>query len=618
MNELHYHKTIQCKDRDGDGDREEDTVGSDQDERALPAPEDRDGDGDREEDTVGSDQDESPEPTPAEQPDSGDEWDTDLEADEQDRRGRLVSPTELYLVACRLTAVIPCSYVLRQLASTTLDLNQQGTLDLNHHGLGPLGAKALAITLLSDVQISNLELKDNHLLAEGIGYLMEMLKENFTIQSLVRNGFIDADARSLADALAALGEALRHNNTLVHLDLSNNRVSDEGTALLCNGLLAHNPLTQLGALNLLNTIRNNPKSALEEINISTVLVNEAFVVLLEAVCQNHSGLEVQFKGVTGSVTRTKKPSIALNIIQDFLTEEKEGLLELFQSLDKEGNMSVDNKEFRKAVQHANIPLDQHQLEWLIQNFDKDCTGRINYSEKNTSTEKTTPAQRKEHQHREKNTSTEKRTPAQRKEHQHSEKNTSTEKTTPAQRKEHQHSEKNTSTEKRTPAQRKEHQHSEKNTSTEKTTPAQRKEHQHREKNTSTEKRTPAQRKEHQHREKNTSTEKRTPAQRKEHQHREKNTSTEKRTPAQRKEHQHREKNTSTEKRTPAQRKEHQHRENNTSTEKTTPAQRKEHQHREKNTSTEKRTPAQRKEHQHRENNTNTEKTTHYALRYKEH
>ncbi|XP_070297645.1 leucine-rich repeat-containing protein 74A-like, partial [Salvelinus sp. IW2-2015] len=383
----------------------------------LPAPENK------EEETVGSDQvldglgqEESPDSTPAE-PDSGDEWDTDLEADEQDRRDRLVSPTELYLVACRLTAVIPCSYVLRQLASTTLDLNQQGTLDLNHHGLGPLGAKALAITLLSDVQISNLELKDNYLLAEGTGYLMEMFKENFTIQSLnlsnnhlqsagskhickmlldnvsiksinlSGNGFIDADAKRLADALAnnyrlkdldlshnqfcdtggehlgqmlanneglrdagpelepfedewsgdtvnvtlkqldlswngfgsagaqALGEALRHNNTLVHLDLSNNRVSDEGTALLCNGLaandslrvlrvvsdegtallcnglaandrlrvlrLAHNPLTQMGALTLLNSVRYNPKSALEEINISTVLVNEAFVELLE-------------------------------------------------------------------------------------------------------------------------------------------------------------------------------------------------------------------------------------------------------------------------------------------------------------------------------------------------
>ena len=49
------------------------------------------------------------------------------------------------------------------------------------------------------------------------------------------NGFGSAGAQ-------ALGEALRHNNTLVHLDLSNNRVSDEGTALLCNGLAANDSL----------------------------------------------------------------------------------------------------------------------------------------------------------------------------------------------------------------------------------------------------------------------------------------------------------------------------------------------------------------------------------------
>lgn len=37
----------------------------------------------------------------------------------------------------------------------------------------------------TDMHITNLELADNYLLAEGARYLLEMLKANFTIQHLV-------------------------------------------------------------------------------------------------------------------------------------------------------------------------------------------------------------------------------------------------------------------------------------------------------------------------------------------------------------------------------------------------------------------------------------------------
>lgn len=40
----------------------------------------------------------------------------------------------------------------------------------------------------TDMNITTLELADNHLLAEGAKYLVEMLRANFTIQNLVRVG----------------------------------------------------------------------------------------------------------------------------------------------------------------------------------------------------------------------------------------------------------------------------------------------------------------------------------------------------------------------------------------------------------------------------------------------
>lgn len=42
----------------------------------------------------------------------------------------------------------------------------------------------------SDIQITDLELEDNCLLSEGAKYLVEMLKENFTIQRMVCEHYI--------------------------------------------------------------------------------------------------------------------------------------------------------------------------------------------------------------------------------------------------------------------------------------------------------------------------------------------------------------------------------------------------------------------------------------------
>lgn len=45
-----------------------------------------------------------------------------------------------YLQACRDSGVIPVSYFHRNL--------QQADIDIKHHGLGPMGAKAIAIALV--------------------------------------------------------------------------------------------------------------------------------------------------------------------------------------------------------------------------------------------------------------------------------------------------------------------------------------------------------------------------------------------------------------------------------------------------------------------------------------
>ena len=52
-----------------------------------------------------------------------------------------------YLQACRDAGVIPVSYFHRNM--------QQAEVDIKHHGLGPLGAKAIAIALVVSADCSH-------------------------------------------------------------------------------------------------------------------------------------------------------------------------------------------------------------------------------------------------------------------------------------------------------------------------------------------------------------------------------------------------------------------------------------------------------------------------------
>ncbi|KAM7367955.1 hypothetical protein PAMP_014217 [Pampus punctatissimus] len=354
--------------------------------------------------------------------DSGAEWDTDLETDNDTNQRQRLSQAELYLQACQRIGTIPVSSVLRHLG--------EANLNLNHYGVGPLGAKALAIVLQN--------LSNNQLGLDGADIISKMLLDNYYIKSIKLSGndFDDSAAKYFADALKgdyvikeldlshnkfcdaggaqlgqmlgtviggtafklqaglaafdchlscsslifsfpqvnstlkqlqlswngfsrveseSLGQALRENSTLVMLDLRSNRIDDQAVTLLCEGLakndtlrflkLSHNPLTNIGALTLLKAVKNNTKSAVEEIDISTVFVCEAFVELLDEARQRRPALDIRYS-VMSSVTRN---IAALQIFQKFLEERNETILDFFQALDKEGMMKVSTYAFRKAV-----------------------------------------------------------------------------------------------------------------------------------------------------------------------------------------------------------------------------------------------------------------------------
>ncbi|PWA16328.1 hypothetical protein CCH79_00004539 [Gambusia affinis] len=416
--------------------------------------------------------------SPIESQSTDTESDQELESDGKKKFSKHMSVAEVYMEACKRVGVVPVSYFIRNHSSPTMTLT--------YHGLGPLGCKALAIALVSDVHIRTLELADNHIQAEGVKYLAELLRANFTIQhldlsnnhvksegaehiakmlmdsislksiKLSGNGFADDDAKHFTEALSnnsrikdldlshnkfcgkggeylgqllannegmevldlswnhlrmkgavafsaglkvnmmlkhldlswngfgnegalAMGEALKFNNTLVHLNLSNNCITNEGVSMLCRGLdynetlrvllLAYNAVTVEGALALVNVVKNSPKSALEQINICNVLVNENFVNLLELTCQEHPGLDVQYEGVGGFIAQKPPKRIdPMKVIQDYLDKRKLRLWDFFRNIDKDGTMRVPVTDFRKAI----------QIEELIHRLDRGRTGMVDY------------------------------------------------------------------------------------------------------------------------------------------------------------------------------------------------------------------------------------------------
>ncbi|NWX19856.1 LR74A protein, partial [Aegotheles bennettii] len=416
--------------------------------------------------------------------------DTDLEVEDPEKAFVDITGTDLYLEACRLMEVMPVSHFIRNL--------DKPYVNLNHHGLGPKGAKAIAITLVSNGAITHLELEDNGILAEGGICIAEMLRENSSLQELnISNNHLDtAGAEAIAsllldnmsylralklsggppkqshclctfvslqgnyrvkemdlshnefsekggqllgqmlasnttleildlswnylrrkgtealgrglrvnDALKilnlswngignkgalALGEALKVNNVLVHLDISNNQVNNEGAKKLCRGLqvngnlkilkMASNPLTVEGATDLIMSIRKNPTSMMEEINISNVLVNKTFISLLDVVCQTRPELDVIYGEVEGCITKIpKQHPNPMKVIQDYLKEHNLQLCDFFSSIDKDGNMKIPVAAFRRAMmQQSSIPLDRVQIRELVRKLDRNQTGVVDY------------------------------------------------------------------------------------------------------------------------------------------------------------------------------------------------------------------------------------------------
>ncbi|XP_038075125.1 leucine-rich repeat-containing protein 74A-like isoform X2 [Patiria miniata] len=420
--------------------------------------------------------------------DSDSGWDTDLEIEEDSKETYDATGRRAYIQACKDLGVVPVSHFLRHITTNKISMK--------HHGLGPQGAKAIAIPLVTNTTVLTLDLEDNWIEGEGAGYISEMMKENCYISDLnlagnkmrskgakvvgemlndntsirkinvAGNDFKDRDAQPFADAIKnnyrikeldlshnefaeiggeimgqgiaatesvsnlnlswnhlrrngaisicrgmaenlsikrldvswngfandgalAMAEALKFNSSLQWLDISNNRIADEGALLLSKGLevndslqilrLGMNPITAAGAMALLVAINNNSNTALDELDLTDIVVNKDFVDLLEQIKQGRSNFLVFYKGAIGKFEKPAEKEVdPLKLLVQHIEKNNLRIWDLFKAYDKDNSLTVTREEFKNGIMGSNIPLTPRQIDKLVVTLDRDGDGEIDY------------------------------------------------------------------------------------------------------------------------------------------------------------------------------------------------------------------------------------------------
>ncbi|XP_069070535.1 leucine-rich repeat-containing protein 74B isoform X1 [Pleurodeles waltl] len=158
-------------------------------------------------------------------------WDTDVEIEETKK---VYDPTgkEKYLEACQAYGVVPISYFLRHM--------KDSELIMMHHGLGPQGAKALSLALVTNTFIVKLNLSDNSLEGEGAAAIAEMLKDNCYITE------IDLSSNRLGfKGARVLSAMLFENTSLRKLNLSGNGFNDQMASFFAEALMNNQKVESL-------------------------------------------------------------------------------------------------------------------------------------------------------------------------------------------------------------------------------------------------------------------------------------------------------------------------------------------------------------------------------------
>ncbi|XP_035680508.1 leucine-rich repeat-containing protein 74A-like [Branchiostoma floridae] len=327
-----------------------------------------------------------------------------------------------------------------------LKANQQiTTVNLSYNNLGPEGALAVAEMLEENKVITSIDLSGNHFGESDGVHFARVLKENTTLQELIlkENEFRENGARLIGKGLVlnstlrrldlswnhirnkgalaictamkknlglrdldvswngfsdagaiAMAATLKVNVTLTDLDLTNNRIGPTGVRAIANALLVNQTLTTLrmgknnvpyeeGAI-LLKAIKKNKNSAMSQLDLTDVAVNQDFLRFLRKINKLKGRNMTAIYGFVQRKVMKQEWQQPLEdprrIFQDYILRNHLRISDVFRRFDKKQNMVITVEEFRTGMKESNIIMEPWQLERLIQKLDSDGDGLIDYSD----------------------------------------------------------------------------------------------------------------------------------------------------------------------------------------------------------------------------------------------
>ncbi|XP_069129319.1 leucine-rich repeat-containing protein 74B-like [Argopecten irradians] len=289
-------------------------------------------------------------------------------------------------------------------------------LDLSDNGFTKNDARCLKELLLSKCKIRKLNLSRNKfedsgglLIAEGLAENTSLLELNISWNHLrghegsaIGHSLMNNNTLEVLDVswngfgvsgCHGLGKGLDANTSLRELNLSSNRIDPDAVAKFLEGLKNNNTLTCLkigdnplgsgGALAVLKAAKHCTN--IEEIDIGNQPVSTEFA---DALTKLQADREIQVRH--GKVLcRTKQdvpddtiyiPGNPLLILFEFIRIKNLDILDVFKTLDANGNHSITWKEFHFGIKKSHIPVRPKDFEKLIKKMDINKDGEINFSE----------------------------------------------------------------------------------------------------------------------------------------------------------------------------------------------------------------------------------------------
>lgn len=195
---------------------------------------------------------------------------------------------------------------------------------------------------------------------------------------------------------AAMGDALKTNNTLLELDLSHNRITEKGALAIAKGLeknktlrvlkMGFNPIERSGSFALIKALKANIDSEMEELHLNNVRVGKDFKDVAEEFL-GHTRLTISLnsapvdQGTVEANSRNKRvKDDLLQIVKNFLIEKRLRAIDLFNRLDRDKSHAISGEEMFKGLKAVKVPLSDFQINKLILLLDKDGNGEVDYAE----------------------------------------------------------------------------------------------------------------------------------------------------------------------------------------------------------------------------------------------